>query len=298
MINSLLLGIKDYTDKDNLTSINQFVEKSEALFVWSFTAECILKIVGMGFIIDDGSYLRDAWNWLDFIVVVSSLLTEIPQMKSVSGMRTFRLMRPLRSLTTMPSMKILISTLLASVSQLGGVLVLAIFFFTIFAILGVSLWSGKIYNRCRLTEFPVDGIWETDPGNLDLCSEVNPCPENRWCGSLAEASRNSDSKYTLLEGTEIWQDSMIEELNFSYSSFNHLPSAFLTIFQCITLEGWINVCNMYEDAYDVWFVDIYFVLCIIVCSFFVLNLTIAVMLLKYEDFDKSEKGSTHLEELH
>lgn len=29
-----------------------------------------------------------------------------------------------------------------------------------------------------------------------------------------------------------------------------------------------------------------------------LNLTIAVMLLKYEDFDKSEKGSSHLEELH
>lgn len=30
-------------------------------------------------------------------------------------------------------------------------------------------------------------------------------------------------------------------------------------------------------------------MCIIICSFFVLNLTIAVMLLKYEEFDKSEK---------
>lgn len=66
----------------------------------------------MGFIIDKGSYLRDPWNWLDFLVVISSLLTEIPAMKSFSGMRTFRLMRPLRSLTTMPSMRILISTLL------------------------------------------------------------------------------------------------------------------------------------------------------------------------------------------
>ena len=66
----------------------------------------------MGFIIDKGSYLRDPWNWLDFMVVISSLLTEIPAMKSFSGMRTFRLMRPLRSLTTMPSMRILISTLL------------------------------------------------------------------------------------------------------------------------------------------------------------------------------------------
>lgn len=70
----------------------------------------------MGFILDEGSYLRDEWNWLDFIVVVSSLLTEIPQMKSVSSMRTFRLMRPLRTLTTMPSMKVLISTLLSSVA--------------------------------------------------------------------------------------------------------------------------------------------------------------------------------------
>jgi hypothetical protein len=116
MANSLLLGIKDYTDVENKSSINRFVENCEPIFTWSFFTECFLKIVGMGFIADDGSYLRDAWNWLDFIVVVSSLLTEIPQMKSVSGMRTFRLMRPLRSLTTMPSMKILISTLLASVA--------------------------------------------------------------------------------------------------------------------------------------------------------------------------------------
>ena len=55
---------------------------------------------------------------------------------------------------------------------------------------------------------------------------------------------------------------------------------------------------MYEDAYSVWFVDIYFLLCIIVCSFFVLNLTIAVMLLKYEEFDKTEKSSSHLQDLH
>lgn len=144
----------------------------------------MLKVIGMGFFLDEGSYLRDAWNWLDFIVVLSSLLTEIPAMKSVSGMRTFRLMRPLRSLTTMPSMKILISTLLASVAQLGGVLVLALFFFTIFAILGISLWIGSIHKRCRLTQFPVDGDWEADPELTTLCSSYNACPTNRWCGSL------------------------------------------------------------------------------------------------------------------
>jgi len=140
--------------------------------MWSFLIECCLKILGMGFILDSGSYLRDSWNWLDFVVVISSLLTEIPAMRSVSGMRTFRLMRPLRTLTTMPSMKLLISTLMASVAQLGGVLVLAMFFFTIFAILGVSLWNGSINYRCRLTQFPIDGDWEADPADTRLCSDV------------------------------------------------------------------------------------------------------------------------------
>jgi len=94
------------------------------------------------------------------------------------------------------------------------------------------------------------------------------------------------------------RDSSIEDLNFGFSSFNHLPSAFLTIFQCITLEGWIDISNIYVDAYQGWFVSLYFLLCIIICSFFVLNLTIAVMLLKYEELDKSEKSSKHLQDLH
>jgi hypothetical protein len=212
-------------------------------------------------------------------------------------MRTFRLMRPLRSLTTMPSMKILISTLLASVAQLGGVMVLAIFFFMIFAILGVSLWSGAIYKRCRLTEFPVGGDWIADPTDTALCSDVRPCPDMRWCGSLAEARRSGDPRYYIKPEISVWRDSSIEDLNFGFSNFNHLGSAFLTIFQCITLEGWIDITHIYEDSYDMGFVNFYFLLCILVCSFFVLNLTIAVMLLKYEEFDKSEKNTTHFQDL-
>ena len=78
LINALLLGIKDYTDPDNLTSRNQRLDMFEPIFTWSFLVEFTLKVIGMGFFLDDGSYLRDAWNWLDFIVVLSSLLTEIP----------------------------------------------------------------------------------------------------------------------------------------------------------------------------------------------------------------------------
>lgn len=70
--------------------------------MWAFLTECVVKIIGMGLIFDKRAYLTDAWNWLDFIVVVSSLLTKVPGMKNVSGLRTFRLFRPLKSLTKLP----------------------------------------------------------------------------------------------------------------------------------------------------------------------------------------------------
>lgn len=116
LVNSLFLGIYDYEDPENKTNLNKFVTAADPFFTGAFLIEFIIKVIAMGFCYDDGSYLTHGWNWLDFIVVVSSLLTEIPQMKSVSGVRTFRLMRPLRSLTTMPSMRVLISTLLSSVA--------------------------------------------------------------------------------------------------------------------------------------------------------------------------------------
>jgi|TARA_B110000285_G_scaffold233166_1_gene306141 hypothetical protein len=76
-------------------------------------------------------------------------------MKNMSGLRTFRLFRPLRSLTTMPSMRILIGTLLQSVVSLGGIMALALFFFMIYAILGVTTWNGKLHYRCYTTPWPI-----------------------------------------------------------------------------------------------------------------------------------------------
>jgi hypothetical protein len=168
VMNSLTLGVKDYTDKDNKSVRNKVVEAMDPFFTYLFLVECFSKIVAQGFIFGNNTYLTDTWNWLDFIVVVTSLLTEIPSMKGMSGLRTFRLMRPLRSLTTLPSMRILIGTLLASIIQLAGIMGLTVFFFTIFAILGVSLWNGLGHYRCYMTEWPdpKTGAWVLSPDDF------------------------------------------------------------------------------------------------------------------------------------
>jgi hypothetical protein len=93
-------------------------------------------------------------------------------------------------------------------------------------------------------------------------------------------------------------DTDINELNYGITNFDNIFSALMTIFQCITMEGWTKIMNIYEDASTAWFVNMYFILCVVINSFFLLNLTIAVMLMKYEELDKNQSAnSKHQEEL-
>ena len=88
-------------------------------------------------------------------------------------------------------------------------------------------------------------------------------------------------------------DSDIYNLNYGLTNFDNIFNALLTIFQCITMEGWTKIMNIYEDAANRTFVVFYYISCVVICSFFLLNLTIAVMLMKYEELDKTSKNSEH-----
>ena len=76
--NSIILGLSDYTHADENNSLlntswrNRVVALSEPFFTSVFAAEAALKIISMGFVLAKGSYLRDAWNILDFTVVAAA----------------------------------------------------------------------------------------------------------------------------------------------------------------------------------------------------------------------------------
>lgn len=129
-----------------------------------------------------------------------------------------------------------------------------------------------------------------------LCSaDGRACPAGTYCGSKYEVYYNGNP-YNW-DYKEIGRDTEIYELNYNLTNFDNIMKAFLTIFQCITMEGWTKIMNMYQDAFHAWFIGIYFILCVIICSFFLLNLTIAVMLMKYEELDKQQDNTTHKQEL-
>jgi hypothetical protein len=68
--NCIALAVyQPYPAQDSDTK-NTVLEQIEYLFIVVFTIECVLKVVAMGFLFHPGAYLRNAWNILDFIIVV------------------------------------------------------------------------------------------------------------------------------------------------------------------------------------------------------------------------------------
>merc|ERR1719453_1562799 len=70
---------------------------------------------------------------------------------------------------------------------------------------------------------------------------------------------------------------MVESFNWRKTHFDHLPAAFLVIFQCMTLEGWTDIMYMYQDAHSDAFATIYFIVMISLVSFFLLSVILAVI---------------------
>ena len=104
-LNSLCLAIYDYSDREEIHPRNRFIVIAGFMFTIIFTIECVFKILALGFIIHYKAYLRDGWNWIDFVVVVTGLIEQIPGVPSFRGLRTLRVLRPLRSINSIPSMK-------------------------------------------------------------------------------------------------------------------------------------------------------------------------------------------------
>jgi len=99
-----------------------------------------LKVIAMGFVLHRKSYLRDIWNWLDLLVVLLGIAGFLPRINSNSNLkalRTFRVLRPLRSMKSVPHLRRLIESLIRSIKPLGSVVLFLGFVFVLIGIFGV-----------------------------------------------------------------------------------------------------------------------------------------------------------------
>ena len=120
------------------------------------------KILAYGFLMHRGSYLRDAWCQLDFVVVsLAWVPIFFPSFGNYSVIRSVRALRPLRALKRVPGMPVLISSIMAAMPKLGNVMALCGFIFLVFGIVGMELFKGALHYRCATLDFV-----ESDRGYL------------------------------------------------------------------------------------------------------------------------------------
>lgn len=92
----------------------------------------VLKIAGLGFILNRGSYLRDSWNILDFVIVTTGyipILMPAGQGFSLNSLRSLRVLRPLRTISSSKKLKTLLSTVVNAIPNIAEILVILAFFY-------------------------------------------------------------------------------------------------------------------------------------------------------------------------
>lgn len=298
-----------------------FLGVSEYVFTALFTAELLLKIIARGLILHKHAFLRDSINWLDFIVVSTSLFSIGDANTSFGFLRTVRVLRPLRTLTRIKQMRPLIDTFIRSLSSLVNVVMLLAFFMLVYGILGIELLSGALRGRCyfdpKANTFPpmvearlfsqqvpylvesgvIIGGWNPDvsicsleqgdtacdPQAIDGVHYNTTCSTKLWCDTDWCQNKWNPNPYAFGGGM------------MSYDDFG---SAILTIFQVLTNEGWVDIMYSYEDGTNVWGSRIFHVSWVLLGSFFVMQLALAVLSHSFVQAQEDEKTAIEREALH
>lgn len=210
----------------------------------AFTAEMVMRILSMGFVVGKDTYLRDSWNLLDFTIVTSSWLSVFAEMHgghgaNVSSFRALRVMRPLRQLRTMRYIAVtraIIECLAASWANLGPVLGLYFLIFCIFGTIGMPSFQGLLSRKCVnasyfYNESALLALDATNTTPVFPASAVEAvCPETIECAA-DEMCVKRDLYWT--HGLMVHDSATIRD----HSGFDSIFMSFQTLMMAISLDG-------------------------------------------------------------
>ncbi|XP_075431001.1 voltage-dependent L-type calcium channel subunit alpha-1D isoform X15 [Ascaphus truei] len=269
--NCVALAVSIPFPDDDSNSTNHNLEKVEYAFLIVFTIETFLKIIAYGLVMHPNAYVRNGWNLLDFVIVIVGLFSVVLEQLTketepeggnhssgksggfdVKALRAFRVLRPLRLVSGVPSLQVVLNSIIKAMVPLLHIALLVLFVIIIYAIIGLELFVGKMHKSCF--NAGSDILTEDEPAPCAFSGNGRLCPIN---GSECKSG---------------WPGP-----NGGITNFDNFAFAMLTVFQCITMEGWTDVLYWVNDAIGCEWPWVYFVSLIILGSFFVLNLVLGVL---------------------
>uniref|UniRef100_A0A3B3XQ63 Sodium channel protein n=1 Tax=Poecilia mexicana TaxID=48701 RepID=A0A3B3XQ63_9TELE len=246
----------------------------EYTFTGIYTFESLIKILARGFCVGPFTFLRDPWNWLDFSVIVMAYVTEFVDLGNVSALRTFRVLRALKTISVIPGLKTIVGALIQSVKKLADVMILTVFCLSVFALIGLQLFMGNLRQKCvRSTEHCINGSLPANTSFFYNFYKVEGAKDALICGNSSDAGKCPDGFDCLKTG---------RNPNYGYTSFDTFGWAFLSLFRLMTQDYWENLYHhTLRSAGKTYMV--FFVVVIFLGSFYLINLILAVVAMAYEE---------------
>uniref|UniRef100_A0AAY4CTV1 Sodium channel protein n=1 Tax=Denticeps clupeoides TaxID=299321 RepID=A0AAY4CTV1_9TELE len=289
----------------------EWSKQVEYTFTGIYTFESLVKIIARGFCIDDFTFLRDPWNWLDFMVISMAYVTEFVDLGNVSALRTFRVLRALKTISVIPGLKTIVGALIQSVKKLSDVMILTVFCLSVFALIGLQLFMGNLRHKCvfwpiNSTTYLANGSvgfdWDeyiTNDSEEPLTHTCSTGCHRAWSWLTSDLFVSSSANFYFLHGQ---LDALLcgnssdsgrcpegytcikagRNPNYGYTSFDSFGWAFLALFRLMTQDYWENLYQLTLRAAGKTYM-IFFVLVIFVGSFYLVNLILAVVAMAYEE---------------
>lgn len=242
------------------SQFGRFFGMLEIIFFVIYILEMICKIIALGLLFKRGTYLRDPWNLIDFAIIFASISSFTSQSNdpssgaiNFSSLRVLRILKPLKTIKSIEKLRTLITALLESMPYLADILIIILFTFAVFAIIGLQIFRGSLQYQCvnLATGKPRDAFFE---GNA--CGGVKECPKGFSCAQSGINPQND------------------------IFSFDDFFSSFFMVFIVTSLEGWSLLSNMLMSTTNI--SSIFFcVTVILIESFFLVNLALAIITVKF-----------------
>lgn len=247
-----------------------------------------------------GAYLRNVWNIIDFTVVLTGFIAiwvHDEDSRSIGvdlrTLRAMRVLRPLKLVSGVSSLQVVLKSIIKAMAPLLQIGLLVLFAIVIFAIIGLEFYSGVLHNTCYsrtdLSQIITEGESPTPCFMVSSTATVSPTFTSRLSkpsaasnpslrGGLEDSGANlvPSGAFVCNETTSICLDTWMGP-NYGITSFDNIFFAMLTVFQCITMEGWTSILYWMNDALGNSYNWVYFVVLIILGSFFMLNLVLGVL---------------------
>eukprot|EP01065_Artemidia_motanka_P051634 TRINITY_DN9133_c0_g2_i1.p1 TRINITY_DN9133_c0_g2~~TRINITY_DN9133_c0_g2_i1.p1 ORF type:complete len:2103 (+),score=593.84 TRINITY_DN9133_c0_g2_i1:101-6310(+) len=270
ILNAAMIAIDSPQMREDNPSMFAVLDWADVGFAALFISEAVTKMIVYGVCCESAyAYMQDGWNVADLFVAIIALISIF-----VKSLRALRSLRTIRLLTRIPGPKLMINCLRVALPQAGHTLIVLVVFMFVWAVAGVQLFKGFLYQ----------------------CSDTSVIEEEDCHGTFTPHTTGCFGNASMPTEERVWKRLP--------NSFDNVGLAMLALFEMVIGDGWADIMFALVDARGVgrgpsdpddrgfiqWFRSMYSLIFMVIGQFLIINLCVGILIDKFLEERMEQEG--------